>query len=323
MFAAATTALLFACGLDVLGSNPSEPPGGVVLPDGAPVAPPGSTDGSVAAEADAPAVVNPIRCDRALKWGEPEQVPLPLPTGNEGVLHARLTADEQTLFFATEASNDVRKLFVATRPASGTGTWPATEVLSGDTTFIKDWPMVDSAGTLFYRRMTEDDRSYIVKSTKGAGGIYDNAQTLRATDGLGTNYYLTSPYVSASGDLYFAAERVSGTTDRDIFRATLQNGEFKDPIVISALGTTDDELSPALTSDELDLYYSRAPVGEEHDIYLSHRDSTDKAFPAGTRVDELTTTQSEYVTWISPDNCRMYLTRNTDNGFRVFLRKRP
>jgi hypothetical protein len=111
-----------------------------------------------------------------------------------------------------------------------------------------------------------------------------------ALDGL--TLYFDSPRVNV-GDLYVAVR-----PDRA--------SPFGIATNLGAVNTTNRELDPTITADQLDLLFSSDRVGGAYCIYESLRASPAAAFPAATRRGELcTTTQAEGPS-ISADGLTLY-----------------
>ena len=138
----------------------------------------------------------------------------------------------------------------------------------------------------------------------------------------------SGPYVTPDGGaLYFSSARDSSNTCSDLLhtRRTAEGG-FGDPKpVFTGAGLC--ESSPVVSPDELTLYYAsdvRMPKGLFVDAVMSWRRSRDAAFPPGEPLDVLNMGEtSEFPSWVSPDGCRLYFTRNTLSGnARVFVAER-
>ena len=65
-------------------------------------------------------------------------------------------------------------------------------------------------------------------------------------------------------------------------------------------------------------------VSQDYDIWSSTRASATAAFGAPVRVPELSSSAEDYPSWLSPDGCRIYLTRGQlETGYAVFVASRP
>jgi hypothetical protein len=120
-------------------------------------------------------------------------------------------------------------------------------------------------------------------------------------------------YFSSPGDLYRAARGASG--------------QFQAPVMVSTVNTPSLEYTPALTPDELTLYFASnrpdSPARGDLDIWVSKRASRDVPFEAPVNVQELNTAAGEDPEWISPDNCRLYFSRSGPTGVKIYMAERP
>jgi len=70
-----------------------------------------------------------------------------------------------------------------------------------------------------------------------------------------------------------------------------------------------------ISVDRLTIYLASNRTGSQgFDIWRSHRSSIQDGFPTPTKVDELETAGNDFPTWISPDNCRIYLLSDVAAG---------
>ena len=93
------------------------------------------------------------------------------------------------------------------------------------------------------------------------------------------------------------------------------------PVLITDPSITAD--NPVPTSDELTLYVSTtdATSSVPH-IQVATRASTSDSFGALTPVHELDSAEGEYPSWISPDQCRLYVTRKVGGQYDLFVATR-
>ncbi|HEY8073827.1 MAG TPA: hypothetical protein VIF62_06955 [Labilithrix sp.] len=82
-----------------------------------------------------------------------------------------------------------------------------------------------------------------------------------------------------------------------------------DPTVVFETSST-DVTNPVVSADEKALWYTD-DRGGTRDIFVTTRPSPDVPFPAGTRVDTVSTaTHNEEASWISDDQCELVYTRH-------------
>lgn len=93
--------------------------------------------------------------------------------------------------------------------------------------------------------------------------------------------------------------------------------------VIAELDSSTDENAPAVSDDDLVIYFGRTISGQV-DIYMAQRDATTLPFGAPVEISELTSTTHESPTWVSHDLCRLYFesSRSTGTDFDIYLAER-
>jgi len=128
-----------------------------------------------------------------------------------------------------------------------------------------------------------------------------NSATVTDTD--------AQPFVTADGqELWFVSNRTGGLGDYDIYRASWNGSSFANITAITALSTNVTDFFPTLSADKLTVYLSsNRPGGKgSFDIWTSHRSTISDGFPTPRLVPELNSSGTEYIGWLSPDNCRIY-----------------
>jgi Tol biopolymer transport system component len=285
--------------------------GGVtVAPDAAPPV------DAAAGQVDAPAAT---RCDPSGLFARP----VPLLTVDGYAIAPRLSPDELTLYYQGESGNS--DLYVTQRPSRSEPF--ATPILLGLSTAAQEGgPTVSSDGrTLLYSAVPvlgEGSHLYVAtrSSILGEFGNPSKAMTINSTtitedDG--------QPFLTADGqELWFASDRAGGAGHWDLYRAATTSSGFQAPTRVAELSSADDEWLPALSADRLTVYYSsnRADPGGQggFDIWMSRRAHVGDEFPPPVRVLNVNTAHDDYVGWLSPDDCRLYLASDV-TGDRDFV----
>jgi hypothetical protein len=148
---------------------------------------------------------------------------------------------------------------------------------------------------------------------------FDAPSPLTASNDGAANW---GPYLTSSGRaLYYVVG-----TDLVVARRDTVNGQFGPATVLGELNTPDAEFEPAVTPDELTIFFaSNRPDGKGGlDIYTAKRTSTAGSFGAPVGVDELNTGDDDIPSWISADLCEIHLTRtNGSNGWDLYYARRP
>jgi len=139
-----------------------------------------------------------------------------------------------------------------------------------------------------------------------------------------------TPFLTSdAGELWFTSDRDAGR--HQIFRAFAADNWFADAAVIPVPSLTAPptlDLSPVLSSDGKTLFFATDASGDKafRDIWEAHRDLTDQDFKAARPVAELNLPDAtEYPSWLSPDGCRLYMTRNGPSGAKrnIYVAERP
>jgi Tol biopolymer transport system component len=92
-----------------------------------------------------------------------------------------------------------------------------------------------------------------------------------------------------------------------------------------ALPELGDAFSPAISSDELTIYFASSRSGN-NDIWRANRASTAQPFDTPTHVDELASPSQDFPSSISPDGCRIYFWSGRAGGagdFDIWQATRP
>jgi Tol biopolymer transport system component len=106
-------------------------------------------------------------------------------------------------------------------------------------------------------------------------------------------------------ELWFASDR-SG--NYDIWSARATPSGFLAPVAASSLNSDATDFVPRMSADGLTIYLSSERAGGRggFDVLRAHRSTINDGFPTPTAVTELNTAGNDFVSWISPDNCRAY-----------------
>lgn len=224
-----------------------------------------------------------------------------------------LLPDEKTMFFLDdvypEAGADYRLLFT-TRPST-TAPFVAPSVLNELTSssLRESDPTVTADGlTIIFRRDTSSSQQAdLFFSTRLSQNVtFSTPQKLSlSTDGADE----ISPYVMPDGHALWFAVR-SSPDSFDIFRARqADKTEFVTPVRVNEISTDADDRYPVVTDDELEIFWSSnrtdGAIGD-YDIWTGSRNIIDEPFRNVRIVAEISTTDEDGPSWISPDACRLY-----------------
>lgn len=125
------------------------------------------------------------------------------------------------------------------------------------------------------------------------------------------------PFLSANGlRLYFTSERIDGDVN-DIWVAERSDlaSSFGPPTPVFGVNTGNDERDPALTDDELTIFFERQPAdgSTPRDLYSATRGSVGDAFDPPVLI-ELPQTSSVDDPHPSPDGLMLYFASNRAAG---------
>jgi hypothetical protein len=278
-----------------------------------PATPDASTGGGDAPDTDAPP---PPPCDVNKPFGTPMQV-LGIHNANANDKHATLTADEKTIFFASDRDNTmgIWHIYTATRSSptdafSGVDIAPGTYSAEGES-----HPSVSPDGnTIFYDSFrVSAGLIHIFWATRLSAAVAFPAGTMIAGD------YLMHPGVASDGNVVYTASIQSGF----IYRLDKQGSGWSAAQQVN-LPNTPTAVSP-VTNDDLTLFVSLGNTSAGMQVAVSKRSSTSMGFSMAMPVAELDTgADLAEPSWLSPDGCRLYLTYKMGAGKQtIFVATRP
>jgi hypothetical protein len=257
-------------------------------------------------------------CDTKAQFNKP----VPVGGVNNGVAYgARLSQDEQTIFYATgtparlmvaRRSDPKLPAFTGNQPVNGTNGGPGRG---------EEFPAPTPDGTLLY---------YDVVPTDGTpGDLY--VSTLLPDGGTAGETFVDAGIVGAakrftfatSTTLWFARGILSAS---DIFFAERASTSVSPATVVNELVTGVEDSAPVPTEDLLTLYFKSArtdlggPGGD--DIFVATRAKTTDKWGQLRNMTEINSAASDFPTWISPDGCRLYLSSNKTGSFQIYVASR-
>lgn len=242
------------------------------------------------------------RCDPSAPFGPPVVLPGPINDLNDNEVDGFLTPDELTLYFARDQGDGAKfDIFVATRSDPGAAFGAPTPVPGLSTTSAAETAPFLSRDrtTMFFALDTGDGRPHVY-SAKANGGGFGTPELLTALTS-------TSP---AQSDPFFAGSSLYFTDAYDdrAMIAGVQGASFTAAVAIPGLPTT--ATAPKVTDDELTVFF-QAPggAGRGADVFVAHRTSVKEPFGTAQRVEELSTTGVDAVTWVSGDGCHVLVSQ--------------
>ena len=287
------------------------------------------TDASQSGDAanDAPTALG---CDPTAKFGSPMPVDGLAATGVDE-LSARLSPDELTVYFTRTVVGGDFNLYAARRAVITDKFGTLAPITLAESPSNDMHPTVSSDGLALWfesiRLANTGARIYI--STRGSvlgefGGA-DLAGVVNETDPTQND---GQPFVTADGkELWLSSSRGSTSGDSNLWRSVRVGGAFTDPVPVPELSSASTDWLPMLSADRLTVYFAsdRPGTGTKggFDIWTAHRTAVDDGFQAPVVAEELNTSADDYPSWLSADNCRMYLTSRTSGTDDIYLATRP
>jgi hypothetical protein len=150
---------------------------------------------------------------------------------------------------------------------------------------------------------------------------FGNQAPVANIHGSGNDY---TSYVLPDGNvLYFSSNRPGGQGAGDIYRSGgFGPGGFGAPVDVSEINSSADEWSVAVTPDDLTIYFGSTRTDGSaqggYDVWTATRPSPTAPFASPTILATVSSPQDDIPTWISPDNCRLYLSSKRAGGMGGF-----
>jgi hypothetical protein len=253
---------------------------------------------------------------------DPFGAPAPVAEVNSATLDGqpKVSANELVMTFgslrAMTGNNANWAPFISTR-AKRTDPWGTPVIIA---------ELDDATGIDADPFMTEDGLTAYVSSNRGGlTGLHLFVATrTTAAAPFGTPMLVTAvdvanknteqAQVSPSGnDLYFVGDSMGSP---DLYRAPLGSNGVGAPTRVSELSTAAADSDPALTGDELTMFFTseRAPTVGQGDVWVTTRPSLASPWGAPRHVTELSTAGADAVGSVSRDGCRIWFARCTGTG---------
>jgi hypothetical protein len=236
----------------------------------------------------------PYACDATKPFGAPSPVPgLPDRFASIG----RPSRDELQLFFAMETDDELR-LHVATRTDRSLPFGPPKPVLLAG---VDPWPgslSADGLSLLVHGDGAAGDRdAFVVRRTSFDAPSFSVREPLgSAVDSPADE---SGAHLSSDGSTLYFARRVGAT--RHLFRATGTGFTVVEPL--AELNGEMGEILPVPSADDRVLYFTRGDR-DRAEVWRASRAEAHGPYTTIARVSEL---PSAAASWVSPDDCRIYL----------------
>jgi hypothetical protein len=288
-------------------------------PDAAPMD--GALDGGVDAPIDAPVYFDG-RCSVDAAFGAPTQV-FELEDPDGGEFGARLVGTETDVFY-THMGGATLEVLTAHRndATSPFGNITRVELEAGT---FSAYPSVTAGGLDLFVQLVVGPGNYGVfhTSRQTPNGPFSLPVTPAMTDSPGFD---GQPYVAPDGtELYWVHGDAGSNVATDIWVGQNSGGTYNGGMLDGGVNAVPgSQRAPVITTDKLTLYYAQhGDDGGVDDIYAAKRASPSDAFGAGAPVSELNSTAADAPTWISSDECVIYLQSDRTGVLRIYRAARP
>jgi hypothetical protein len=244
----------------------------------------------------------------------------------------RLSPDLRTGYFSVSGltpggvSND---LYTATRDSPTAPFGNIQSMGTGINVGVDELdPTVDREGrTLIFSR-GRDTPGYpyaLFGSTRPADVPFAGATALGGPFDMGND---ETPYLTASGNLYFATSTASLSFDLEVAPPT-GAGYGPSLALLGTVNTGNEELNPVVTSDELTLYYaSNRTDGQSmyadqelpaYHVWTATRATTNDPFLSPRDLVEVNGAGSNFPTFVTDDGCTLYFSSDRGGTLRMYV----
>jgi hypothetical protein len=256
---------------------------------------------------DAP-VAGP-RCDPTSAFGAPELIASLSSDLDDAT--ARLSPDELTVVFSRRTGS-FWDLWTSARPSIDEPFAAPSLLTTVNSVNNEVWPALSPDGLVL---MFDADRgtpgTYRIWSSTRASTTAAFGPPSQRAELMTNELHATLP---TDRVLYFTSSTRPGLGAGDIWRADISDtGVISVPVaVIGGVNTAADEVTPAVTEDERQIFFRRttgtAPDPLEDDIYMATRSTAQDGWGPAAKVPSLSMAGvSETPSWVSPDGCHLYL----------------
>ncbi len=325
--AAGLVCLAWACGGDDT-STPADA-GPDVTGGDAPGPEAGADASDAGADASTPA------CDTTAAFGV--AAPVTELDGPADEVGARLSSDGLTVYFSSDRAFDggilgppftssILRLYRATRSAVGQPFGAPVPADDLDSDAGEGFASLSTDGLTVYLASLRGDpnHAHLYVATRAApADPFGTPTSVASLELAGTSD--DQPYLTADQSaVYFASGRTldAGFAGFHVYRSAIDDaGVAAAPERVAAAydpdAGPDVSFAPVVTADDLTLYFA-APAkgggGGGHDIWRATRATRSDPFAAAAPVTELSTTDVEMPSYITPDGCTLYFYSNRSGG---------
>lgn len=131
------------------------------------------------------------------------------------------------------------------------------------------------------------------------------------------------PFITVDGEELWLASLRAPSQGVDIWRAPRTSTGFGPPIRVTELSSSVTDYSPVLSADRLTIFFaSDAMTSGTTEIFIAHRNGVNDAFLPPTLISSVNSAIDDIPLWLSPDNCRLYLSRGGPASLDIMVATR-
>lgn len=327
-FAATATWLVVSIGCSTFDSAdaPKAPDDGGGLADTSPL------DGASGSDQNVPNDAGDSAPPPACDLGEPfrnavEVAELKSSDSSVSSAAGRLTADSLTIYFFranfnTSESNSFRVWTASRASRSLPFDEPHPLELQTPSGSVDSHPTITADnGVLFFQRGVggaERNIHYAKRDPKT--GAFSTPLAVQGLSSPTENE--RTPFVASDESVWITVDiaAVGGATQRIAHAMKLGEGSFTAPELIdlkTPSGAADSD--PILTPDLKRIYFASTRLSADNNVWTATRPAPNMDFGPPEIVATVNTTGADIPTWISPDDCELYLSRAvTPTDFRIY-----
>ena len=268
------------------------------------------------------------RCDAATPFGAPVFVS-GIDVGAQE-LSATLTPDGLQIVFASSRalpSVTGNHLYAAARPSTSAAFGDAQALPGLLTTNVNDYWATSAPWTgtdLYFCSTRPNDTASSIFVTTYLAGAGTFAAPVQVASLVNDAQGLCYPHAARHAQEIWMG---GSTANANVYRASRQaSGGFATPVAVTELNTDQEDSLPVLSDDGLVVYWTSNRTDKTHgraDIWVATRSDPNGAFGDLRNVDELNSSGNDWPSWLSPDQCKIYLSSDrSESRYRLFVASR-
>lgn len=255
-------------------------------------------------------------CVAGAPFGTPKPIPeLNDPVAFDGTL--RLLPDELGGYFWSRRDGGDGDLYYAERTP---GAPFSIRLVQGvDTAMSELDPTITSDGSILVFRRSNPGNDLYVATQAGPPDTFALPTPIAA---INTADDETQSFMPLDRDeLYFQSPRTGGG---DVYMSKRNGTSFSSPAPVGGIASPSDEGDPVVTPDGLTIYFrsDRAATVGGYNVYVATRADVGDAFSDVQLVPNVNTDADEGPSWISPDDCRLYLSSDVSGSNDIYVATR-